>query len=388
MMKKKIAAALCALLALSAASCGNSISKLDPLNPIDREVATIPPLTTTAAPETTVPATETSAPETGTENTETSAVTPAETETDTEPVTTETTLPPETVTATETTTERKVEMNPVPVDQSVIDASPVWFSDITTVGNNEEFRECVEELNKLVNSMGYKIGFAYQNMVTGVQIRYNATKRFPSCSTIKVPYCKSILENGVNLDEQVKIIKAWYDAEPEPGHLTGADIGKSYTVRELIFNACALSDNTAYINLVEKYGRYVFNLYNQRIGANYAMPNGYYFTPLTPADLLVSYKDIYLYGETSETGKWLCETMQHSSFNKQIGAALGDKYPVSHKYGTDCETNSYHDVAICYADQPFVLAIMTDQVPETDKANKMFQDAAKVFDRLNSVIIK
>ncbi|MBR6102032.1 MAG: serine hydrolase [Ruminococcus sp.] len=384
-MKKKVFLAAAVAFALTAASCGGTIQPLDPLNPIDREPSA--PITvssvSTSAPETTAAPESTSEPGTeapGTEPEETETAPASETEA---PVTE---APPET-TPEPVVTEKPVEMNPVAVDQSVIDASPVWFSNITTVGNNPEFKECVEALNKLVADYGYRVGFAYQNMVTGVSIRYNATKRFPSCSTIKVPYCKSIIDNGINLDDPIKIVKAWYDAEPEPGHLTGADIGKTYTARELIANAVSLSDNTAYINLVEKYGRYVFNLYTQNLGASYALSGGYYFTPVSPADLLLSYKDIYELGERTETGKWLCELMQHSSFNKQIGAALGDKYPVSHKYGTDCETNSYHDVAICYAEQPFVLVIMTDQVPETDAANKMFQDTARIFDRLNSVII-
>ena len=39
------------------------------------------------------------------------------------------------------------------------------------------------------------------------------------------------------------------------------------------------------------------------------------------------------------------------------------------------------------AEKPFVLVIMTEQVPETEAANKMFREAALVFDRLNNVIL-
>ncbi|MBR6045359.1 MAG: serine hydrolase [Ruminococcus sp.] len=383
-MKKQLSAAVCAA-AILMTGCGNSITPLDPLNPIDREYTQIPTVTTTTAaapPEESVTAsvTGTSAPEQSESVTETEI--PPE---QTTPSVTETPAPTET--EKQTTPAVTVPMDPVPVDQNVIASSSVWFSGITTVGNNDEFRACVDELNKLVASYGYKIGFAYENMVTGASIRYNAATRFPSCSTIKVPYVKSLIDSGIDLDEQIPIIKAWYNAEPEPGHLTGADIGKSYPARKLIANAVSLSDNTAYINLIEHYGRYVFNAYAQNHGTNIYLTQGYYFTPLTAGDLLTCYKDVYKLGEATETGKWLCELMQQSSFNMQIGAALGDKYPVSHKYGTDCETNSYHDVAICYAEKPFVLVIMTEQVPETEAANKMFRDAALVFDRLNNVIL-
>ena len=75
--------------------------------------------------------------------------------------------------------------------------------------------------------------------------------------------------------------------------------------------------------------------------------------------------------------------MRKTDLETQITAELKDKYPVSHKYGSDIEQECYHDCAICYADSPFILIFMTEQVPETDTCDKIFRKLAKQFDIVN-----
>ncbi len=367
-MKKKILACCCAaLLAFGIVGCGKNIQR-------SREtdaVSAAPANTEVVTQSTTVP------PESSDDTT-----TKSSDDTSTEP--TVTTVPTESTTTTTTTTKRP---DPVPVDNNVIAASPVWFSEIHQVTSNERLQKCLDRLKEYTSKFGSKLGFSYENMDTGVIISFNASNSYWTCSTVKAPYVKSILEQGVDMDEMITIGTIWTGDTPEGDQLYFDDKGKQYSVKKLIENTILLSDNTAYNNLVDRYGRQVFNNMQYRIGANYFLYDPYIFTKCTPDDMRRSYRDIYNFAEENENGKMLVDLMSRAEFNMQIGAALGKKYTVAQKFGTDFETSSYSDCAICYAASPFVLCIYTEQKPETDEANEMFRDIALIFDELNEIIV-
>ncbi|MBR1764420.1 MAG: serine hydrolase [Ruminococcus sp.] len=363
-MKKKISAFVCAaVLMLGTVGCGKNIQR-------SRETDTV-----SAAPaaSTDKQTSGTAAPDSQ----------PAEESEDETPATTS--APTETTTTTTTTTKKP---DPVPVDNNIIAASPVWFSEIHEVTSNEKLEECLNKLREFTSKYGYNLGFSYENMDNGVIISYNASSSFWTCSTVKAPYVKSILEqDDIDLDEMITIGTIWTGDTPEGDQLYFKDKGKQYSVRKLIENTILLSDNTAYNNLVDRYGRQVFNNLQYRIGCNYFLYDPYIFTKCTPDDMRRSYRDIYNFAKENEKGQLLVDLLANAEYNKQIGAALGKKYTVAQKYGTDYETTSYSDCAICYAESPFVLCIYTIQKPETDEANKMFQDLALIFDELNEIII-
>lgn len=353
MIKQVIAAALAA--AIGAAACGCSEEGKTSLSPVDNTVTS----DTGSADESRQVS-----------QTTTTAVTTA--------------APTETTTA-KTTTAKKPD--PVEVDMTPIYNSAAWFTKVNTVTSNEELKETIDRLDQLINKMGSKVGIAYQDLTNGITVTYNSNKYFQTCSTIKVPYCKALLESGVSTDELVTITKIYEGAAPGEGHLNYSDLNKQYTVQKLIENAVRLSDNTAYTNLILKYGRWVFNSMQYNKGIAYQLSEGYYFSMASAYEMMKSYKDIYDYSLEDEKGKWLVQLMTECDFNEQISAALSDKYTVAHKYGSDQETKSYSDCAICYAERPFVLCIFTEQPPETDEANKYFQDLAETFGKLNEILV-
>ena len=277
--------------------------------------------------------------------------------------------------------------DPVAVDMNYIINSRAYFTKANTVTSNDELKKTLDELDEMILKFGQNLGFAYYNPQTGITVSYNANKSFQTCSTIKVPYIEALLESGVNLDEEVTINRIYTDAAPEEGHLTVNDYHKKYTVRKLIENSVKLSDNTAYVNLIDRFGRYVFNSHQYSSGINYLLSEGYYFSMCTASAMLESYKGIYNYSLNDKNGEWLVDLMTNTSFNYQISAALSQKYKVAHKYGSDMETNSYHDCAICFAESPYIICIFTEQVPETDAANESFHKLALIFDKLNEILV-
>ena len=121
------------------------------------------------------------------------------------------------------------------------------------------------------------------------------------------------------------------------------------------------------------------------LGANYYLGVSWIFTYCTVMDMAKCYKDIYNFAEKCDDGKWLISLMEETDVKTQITAALGDKYDVAHKYGSEFNESNFHDCAIVYADSPFILCIFTDQQPETEESCKVFKELAKVFDDINSL---
>lgn len=285
------------------------------------------------------------------------------------------------VTPEEEVTTAPAPKEPVKLKKSILDDHRFSISGFPKqVYSNKKLSSAFKKIDAICDDYGYRISFVYKNMDTGAYCAYNEYSSYATCSTIKAPYCKSLLKSGIDLDEKVYINDIWtYDY----GTVARSGYGSTYTARELIRLAITESDNTAYYNLVNKYGFYAFNQMNNELGANYWLGYGYIFTFCSAHDLLVQYEDIYNYGEKTKRGEWLTKLMRKTDVESQITAQLADKYKVSHKYGSDWDMNAYHDCAICYADSPFVLVIMTDQIPETEQSDKVFHRLAKQFDIVN-----
>lgn len=254
------------------------------------------------------------------------------------------------------------------------------------VKSAEEFEKCLDKLDEIANSYGYALGFSFENVETGAQINYNSMKQFMTCSTIKVPYIKSILADGIDLDEKIIKDKNWVGDIVGEDYIASMDMGTEFTAKELIEAAVQRSDNTAYYLLEQHYGWNVFNNLQYQIGSNYYVGSDWIFTYATSADMLRSYVDIYEFGEENELGEWLTDLMTDTDLNEQIGKELSKKYKVSQKYGSEFNENVYNDCAIVYAQSPFVLCIMSDQPPETEQSSKVFIELAEVFDEINSLI--
>ena len=252
------------------------------------------------------------------------------------------------------------------------------------VYSNKKLKKAFSAIDDICADYGWSLSFVYKNMNTGATCAYNENKYYGCCSTIKAPFCKSILEMNTDLDETIVINDLWL---PAAGTVADSGYGSKFTARELIKLAITESDNSAYLNLVDRYGFGAFNDMNSKLGAGYYLGYGYIFNECTANDLMKEYTDIYKYSQKSKRGDWLVRLMQKTELETQITAELSDKYPVAHKYGSDWEQLCYHDCAICYADSPFVLVIMTNQEPETEESNEVFRRLAKQFDIVNGQLV-
>lgn len=259
------------------------------------------------------------------------------------------------------------------------------WNGIKKVYSNEEMKKCFDRLSEICSNANYNLSFSYENMETGALVWYNDNKSYLTCSTIKAPYIKSLLARGIDLNDKIYRNSCW---EGDDGTVASAPYGTEYTAKQLIEYTVNESDNTAYYLLKQTYGYYDFNNMLYNLGANYALGDSWIFTHCTTADMLKCYADIYSFAKENKDGKWLTELMQNTEVTMQITQALGGKYKVSHKYGSEFTEATFNDCAIVYADSPFVLCIFTNQYPETEESSKVFRELAVVFDDINSLIAK
>lgn len=250
--------------------------------------------------------------------------------------------------------------------------------------SNTKLKKALKKIDDICADYGYTISFCYKNMDTGAVIRYNENVKYGVCSTVKAPFCKELLERGIDLDDKITVSVIW---DGDGGEVAIGGYGKEYTARELIRLAITKSDNSAYYNLIEHYGYQGFNNMNYKLGVGYDLGYSWIFNYGSAEDLLKQYEDIYKYAKKSKRGEWLTKLMTKTDLEGQITEQLSGKYQVSHKYGSDWDQNAYHDCAICYADSPFVLVIMTNQIPETEDSDEVFHRLAKWFDVINSTLV-
>jgi beta-lactamase class A len=263
------------------------------------------------------------------------------------------------------------------------------LADGFTVSDQDKFNEYLCELEELASKLGDRAGFYYENMVTHATLQYNSYKKFFTASTIKAPYVKYLLEEGVDLDEKIKLGIVWSDGDASIGQLVPSDAGKEFTVRTLIDKTITLSDNSAYNNLVQRFGVDGFNTMQAQIKTSATISRTDIFPSACAIEQARFYRDIYEFAEKNENGKWLIDLLSDCETNMQIGRALGSKYKVAQKYGAEYDFNpqTFNDCAVVYAEKPFVLCILTEQPPEQEESSIFFQKLAVLADNINSLIV-
>ncbi|HAN21715.1 MAG: hypothetical protein A2Y15_02175 [Clostridiales bacterium GWF2_36_10] len=234
--------------------------------------------------------------------------------------------------------------------------------------------DSLQKLEVLIKSKKNNISIFYTNIDTGITITYRPDADYFSASVIKAPYVKYILSLNPDLSEKITISKSVH------GIATGSEL----TVEELINYTIIYSDNNAYSELVKKFKAEGFNKMSADIGVDCYISNQHNYCIMSAEEAGLYFRDIYNYALTSENGNYLITLLSSCEHNKQIGKALGDKYPVAQKYGLYSydPRKAYHNAAIVYSPMPYVLSIYTNLVPAGDYSY-IFQEIALAIDEIN-----
>lgn len=215
-----------------------------------------------------------------------------------------------------------------------------------------------------------------------VEFGINEKVEFYAASTVKVPlnlYLYELIEQGiVNPYETLKYTDE--DYEGGTGKIKYREKGAEYTVRQLSRLSITISDNIAANMLLRKVGRKNLKEYMRMIGGKVVSDEK---NISCPEDMAVYLKHLYEFYSDNETlGKELADYLSGTVFNERIPLFLPDRVKVAHKIGN--WHGEYHDVGIVFSEDPYIVSVMSKNVPRKEEAFKVISDiSAKIYRYMN-----
>lgn len=235
-------------------------------------------------------------------------------------------------------------------------------------------------IDERIKKLKGKTGFYYENMVSGEKLTYNAGETFLAASVIKVPIfmcvCRMAARGKLSMNQRILVKDE--DKKPSCGALLSMKGDIETDLESLCRLMITLSDNTATNMVIRAAGMENLRREFAQIGLQKTVLNRELFDSeaaaaglenfICPLEIGRLLKKIYRREfVSSEVSQWIEEVMLLQQIRHKIPGYIGRKKKIANKTGED--GNSTHDVAIVYAQKPFVLAITADdaQVAETEK---------------------
>lgn len=190
---------------------------------------------------------------------------------------------------------------------------------------------------------------------------YNSDMGFFSACTIKAAYvfslCRYLESEDYDLSTKLTYKEKHYHGGS--GTIRYSAFGSRYTVEYLITQALSISDNVAYVMLLDYFGRDFHNEYMDELGCETLKTNGMWAPKATTADFVVLWNELYDYfregTEYSELYRKACTNSDYTYLAEGMTA-----WDYSHKSGHNYGSNpSYNDVILVWKERPYILAVFT-----------------------------
>lgn len=232
-----------------------------------------------------------------------------------------------------------------------------------------------------------RAAFAVRDLATGYTSGYNMNEVMPAASTIKVPIMvevfRQMAQGKFDLNRRVELFAK--DRDWGSGDIAGSPVGSTFPVSTLLTQMITVSDNTAANMLIRLVGRANINHTMARLGLHHTHLADYIRTEewsvrstlrTTPADmvrLLAKMANDKLIDTWSS--KQMIAILEAQEINTLLPEPLPN-IPIAHKTGSFNDT--LNDVGIVYADQPYVIAVMTTNLPSLPVGRQFIRRISKV----------
>lgn len=247
------------------------------------------------------------------------------------------------------------------------------------VGNKgwkEEVSEFTIDLDKHIATLDGCYGIYCIDIEGSIGFGVNENKEFYAASTVKVPLalyvCKLMEEGIVQPDRELEYTKA--DYESGSGNIQFKDFGSVYTVRDLLGMSIRFSDNVAANMLIRMTDYSNIKNFMRNMGGSVVDDKQ---NISCPKDMAIYLLNVYNFSQESRYGQELISHLENTVFNERIPALLPKDTKVAHKIGNWID--SYHDVGIVFAKNPYVVSIMSKGVTEEDAFKEIANISGMVF---------
>lgn len=275
----------------------------------------------------------------------------------------------------------ETESSHVSEDSSIPNEEITIANNIHTNMNAEAAKEFLEKIEKAAAD-GKSVSIYYRDTETGYYFYRNIDKRYPSASVIKAFYCQYLVATGVDLQQKIQLTEASKISSSKK--LRKEHIGSWYTVEELIQYSIRNSDNMAYYLLFLTFGRSGFNDYIRSLGLEEPLLYSIEYTTIGAEPAAKCMMEIYRYAQ--ETGNtFLIDHLKNTTHRRQIDA--GTDAEIAHKYGfQDGKNLGYHDAAIVYAEEPYILTICSRENGYESGCNDVFIEVARLVEEMHGLM--
>ncbi len=300
---------------------------------------------------------------------------------------------------------------PVPTDMPTMTEAPVLTTPpeitkkieelstekVTVKYNGEEIGYCntsyrmdEETLGKIVSMVceePYVNSFMLYDINSGAAISYNEEQYYPVASTIKAPFAMTCLwqiEEGLHSLEDTMVYIEEKEESEEAAEETEEN-SKTYTIKELIENAVAISDNVGYFLLQDCFGYEYYNQFLRDLGNRVTIGSGIKWGQTSALDSLRNWEEIYDYISSERENARFFADLLKSTNKGYIRNALGKEYEIYNKMGW-VQNQCCHDHAIVMDEAPYILIIMT--LGDVGKDNQKFmEDLAVVLNEVHEEMV-
>ncbi|MEG2814199.1 MAG: serine hydrolase [Oscillospiraceae bacterium] len=241
----------------------------------------------------------------------------------------------------------------------------------------------IEKINQVVKSYDEpknSISVYYEDLYSKNVYSYNTQQKYFIASIIKAPYCMYLyqLASEAKLDLNEKLLLEPKHIKPGTGKLKEIDaetLPKEFSIKELISYSILHSDNSAMDLLLDFYPHSGYQKYANSIGITNPKDVKYVVNgDICATDAAIYAKALYHFIETNPYGLELKKDMLET-----INPMIVSKNPVARKYGWG--EKSFHDMAIVYAKNPYVLVILSDHEAGTQKDYQMFSEITRILEK-------
>ena len=232
-----------------------------------------------------------------------------------------------------------------------------------------------------------RAAIAVRDLATGYTSGYNMNEVMPAASTIKIPIMvevfRQMAEGNFDLNRRVELLPG--DRDWGSGDIAASPVGVTFPVSTLLAQMITVSDNTAANMLIRLVGRRHINKTMAHLGLHHTHLTDYIRTAewsvrttlrTTPSDM------VKLLGDMAKdrlidqwSSKQMISILEHQEINTLLPEPL-PQIPIAHKTGSFDDT--LNDVGIVYAEEPYVIAVLTTNLPSLGAGRQSIHRVSRV----------